>query len=88
MALDIMDDQKVLVFREGSNVFEGFWGGSAPRNMTGTSTCWPTSRMPTSSSSRAEPGAAGGFRFGNPPFFMPWGADACHGHHTKRRTRL
>lgn len=26
MALDIMDDQKVLVFREGSNVFEGLWG--------------------------------------------------------------
>lgn len=26
MALDIMDDRKVLVFREGSNVFEGLWG--------------------------------------------------------------
>lgn len=34
MALDIMDDQKVLVFREGSNVFEGFWGGGgAPRGI-------------------------------------------------------
>lgn len=35
MALDIMDDQKVLVFREGSNVFEGFWGGERPEEYDG-----------------------------------------------------